>query len=59
MEDRLGTLEVGKQADLVVVRGNPAERIADMENPVYVFRNGIGFDSAKLIAAVRGLVGRF
>jgi imidazolonepropionase-like amidohydrolase len=59
MEDRVGTLEVGKQADLVVVRGNPAERIIDMENPVYVFRNGVGYDSAKLIAAVKGLVGRF
>jgi imidazolonepropionase-like amidohydrolase len=59
IEARVGTLEVGKQADLAVVRGNPAERIADMENPVYVFKNGIGFDSAKLIAAVKGLVGRF
>ncbi|MGE0556296.1 MAG: amidohydrolase family protein [Gemmatimonadales bacterium] len=59
MEERIGTLEVGKQADLVVVRGNPVERIADMENPVYVFKQGIGYDSAKLIAAVKGLVGRF
>ncbi len=59
VDDQIGTLEVGKRADLVVVRGNPAVRIGDMGNPVLVFRDGIGYDSAKLIAAVKGLVGRF
>ncbi len=59
IDGQVGTLEVGKQADAVVVRGNPADRIGDMGNPVFVFRDGIAYDSAKLIAATRGLVGRF
>ena len=59
IDSQVGTLEVGKRADAVVVRGNPADRIGDMGNPVLVFRDGIAYDSAKLIAATRGLVGRF
>ena len=53
----IGTLETGKQADIVVVRGNPATNIADVRNVEVVFKDGIGYDSAKLIASVRGQVG--
>jgi imidazolonepropionase-like amidohydrolase len=52
-----GSVAVGKNADLVLVAGNPAARIADIKNVELVFRDGIGYDSAKMIAAVRGLVG--
>lgn len=55
--DRIGTLAPGKQADLVVIRGNPATRIADIENVEMVFKDGIGYDSARLIQSVRGSVG--
>ena len=55
--DRIGTLAPGKQADIVVVEGNPSERIADVEKVKWVFRNGVGYDSARLIDSVRGLVG--
>lgn len=36
----LGTLQAGKQADLVVVKGDPTQRIADIENVVPVFKDG-------------------
>jgi hypothetical protein len=52
-----GTVEVGKQADLVVVKGDPSVRIADVENVEVVFKDGVGYDSAKLNASVRGMVG--
>ncbi len=55
--DRIGTIAPGKNADLVVVKGNPAEKIADIENVETVFKDGVGFDSAKLTESVRGLVG--
>jgi predicted amidohydrolase YtcJ len=55
--DRIGGIGVGKHADIVVVRGNPAERIADIENVELVFKDGIGFDSEKLVRSVRGQVG--
>jgi imidazolonepropionase-like amidohydrolase len=55
--DRIGTLEVGKQADMVLVRGDPSRDISDIRNVETVFKNGVGYDSAKLIQAVRGTVG--
>jgi imidazolonepropionase-like amidohydrolase len=55
--DRIGTIEAGKQADLVVLRGDPSRRIADVENVEIVFKDGIGYDSAQLAASVRGMVG--
>ncbi len=56
---RIGTIEAGKQADLVVVRGDPSVTVADMRQVELVFRQGIGFDPAKLIASVSGRVGLF
>ncbi|HSD31769.1 MAG TPA: amidohydrolase family protein [Gemmatimonadales bacterium] len=55
--DRIGSIAAGKAADLVVVRGNPAATIADVEHVELVFRDGTGYDPAKLIAAARGSVG--
>jgi len=55
--DKIGTLAVGKQADLAVVDGDPSENIKDIEKVEIVFKDGVGFDSAKLIESVRGLVG--
>ena len=54
---RVGSIAVGKQADLVLVTGNPAERIEDVRKVDTVFRQGIGFDPEKLIASVKGRVG--
>jgi len=56
--DRIGTLEAGKQADIVIIRGNPSVNIAEVRNVEIVFKDGTGYDSAKLIASVRGTVGR-
>jgi hypothetical protein len=56
-QDSIGTVAVGKQADLVVVRGDPAIKISDIENVEIVFKDGIGYDSEKLINSVRGQVG--
>ena len=55
--DRLGTLNVGKAADLVVIKGDPSEKIEDIENVELVFKDGIGYDSNKLIISVQGAVG--
>jgi hypothetical protein len=56
-DDRIGTLAPGKLADLVVVRGDPSSTISDIENVEIVFKDGVGYDSLKLIQSVRGLVG--
>ena len=57
--DRIGTIAVGKQADLVLLNGNPSARISDIRNVETVFKQGIGYDVAKLIASVKGSVGNW
>ena len=57
MDDRIGSLALGKNADLVVIHGDPAKNIADIEKVETVFKDGVGYDSAKLIDAARGSVG--
>jgi imidazolonepropionase-like amidohydrolase len=57
LEDRIGSIEKGKRADLAVIEGDPSTRIADIENVRIVFKNGVGYDSAKLLDSVRGMVG--
>ncbi len=55
--DHIGTIAPGKDADLVLVHGDPSTHIADIENIVTVFRDGTGYDPARLLASVRGQVG--
>ena len=55
--ERLGTIAAGKVADLVVIHGDPSKNIGDIEKVDVVFKDGIGYDSQKLIDAVRGSVG--
>jgi enamidase len=54
---RIGSIASGKQADLVVVAGDPSTTIADIRRVDTVFQNGVGFDPEKLIESVRGQVG--
>ena len=55
----IGSIAVGKRADLVVIAGNPAANIADIRNVQMVFKQGVGYDPAKLIGSVKGRVGLF
>jgi len=55
--DRVGTVAAGKAADLIVVDGNPAAQIQDIRNVELVFKAGVGYDPARLIADAQGLVG--
>jgi imidazolonepropionase-like amidohydrolase len=57
LQGRVGTLAPGKQADLVVIKGDPSKNIGEIENVETVFKAGIGYDSQKLIDSVRGQVG--
>jgi len=57
MEKQIGSIEAGKRADLVVIEGNPAAKIADIENTRIVFKGGVGYDPAKLLESIRGSVG--
>ncbi|MDB4875564.1 MAG: amidohydrolase [Gemmatimonadetes bacterium] len=58
-QTQIGSIAPGKNADLVVVRGNPAERIRDIENVEIVFKDGAAYDTKKLLASVKGRYGQY
>jgi len=55
----IGTIAPGKQADLVLIHGDPSANINDIEKVDTVFKDGVGYDSQKLMESVRGTVGLF
>ncbi len=59
LADRIGSIAAGKDADLVVVKGDPAHAITDIENVEIVFKDGVGYDSMALVQSVRGRYGEY
>ena len=59
LQDRIGSIAAGKDADLFIVKGNPAQAIGDIENVIVVFKDGVGYDSAKLLDSVKGRYGEY
>jgi len=59
LADRIGSIAPGKNADLIIVKGNPAANIADIENVIVVFKDGVGYESRKLLDSVKGRYGQY
>jgi len=57
MENEIGTVEVGKRADLVLMRGDPGSDPGALRAMTLVFKDGVGYDSARLFDSVKGWVG--
>jgi imidazolonepropionase-like amidohydrolase len=57
VDKEVGSLMPGKQADIMLVKGDPSSKIVDIENVELVFKDGVGWDSKKLIDSVKGQVG--
>jgi imidazolonepropionase-like amidohydrolase len=55
--DKVGSIEKGKVADLLVINGDLAADPANIRKLTTVFKDGVGYDSPKLIAAVQGHIG--
>ncbi len=56
-EKTIGTIETGKSADLLIIDGDPSKNISDIRKVLFVFKNGIGYNSKKLFESVKGKVG--
>ena len=53
------TIAPGRNADLVLVKGDPSTDIAAIENVETVFKDGVGYDPSKLLEAVKGRYGQY
>ena len=58
-QDQIGSIAAGKNADLVVVKGDPSTKISQIENVEIVFKDGVGYDSQKLLESVKGRYGQY
>jgi imidazolonepropionase-like amidohydrolase len=58
-DKQIGSIATGKNADLVVIKGDPSKQISDVENVEIVFKDGVGYDSRKLLDSVRGRYGQY
>ncbi|MBS1919755.1 MAG: amidohydrolase family protein [Bacteroidetes bacterium] len=58
-QNEIGTINVGKRADLVLINGDPEKNISDIRNTEIVFKNGVGFDSKKIFESVKEKVGLY
>ncbi len=57
IEDQIGTIEVGKVADLIIFEGDPTQEIGAFTRSVFVFKAGVGYDSQALLSSIKGTVG--
>jgi hypothetical protein len=55
----IGSIAPGKNADLIVVKGDPSTHIEDIENTEIVFKDGVGYDSQKLLQSASGRYGQY
>jgi hypothetical protein len=58
-QSAIGSIAIGKNADLLVVTGDPSTKISDIENVRLIFKDGVAYDPAKLLAAARGRYGQY
>ena len=57
IDARLGSIEMGKLADLFVVRGNPLDDIKVARDIRLVIRDGIAYDPKELLQSAAGKIG--
>jgi imidazolonepropionase-like amidohydrolase len=56
-EQTIGTIEIGKSADLMIIEGDPSRNISDIRKVQFVFKSGVGYNTQKLFESVKGKVG--
>lgn len=56
-EKEIGTISAGKRADVVLIDGDLPADVKNIRKTAVVFKGGIGFDTQKILASVKGRVG--
>jgi enamidase len=55
----VGTLAVGKRADIAVVTGDPMKNAAAIQTMPLIFKKGVGYDSKAIFEAMKGQSGLY
>src|SRR5580704_126754 len=58
-DKQIGSIAAGKNADIIVIKGDLSKQISDIENVEIVFKDGVGYDSQKLLDSVKGHYGEY
>ncbi|MBV8687375.1 MAG: amidohydrolase family protein [Alphaproteobacteria bacterium] len=58
-EREVGSVEVGKRADLILVEGDPTRDPRALDSMPFVFKAGIGYRTAAIFEAMKGTIGLF
>lgn len=53
----IGSLAIGKLADIVVIDGDPVQNVTAIEHMPLVFKDGIGYDTAAIFKSMQGQIG--
>jgi imidazolonepropionase-like amidohydrolase len=53
----IGSLAVGKRADIVVIDGDPMKNVAAIEHMPLVFKDGVGYDTTAIFKSMQGAIG--
>jgi enamidase len=53
----IGSLAVGKRADIVVIDGDPMKDVTAVERMPLVFKDGTGYDTAAIFESMQGQIG--
>ena len=59
LAESIGSIAVGKRADLLLVQGDPSTDISMIEQVETVFKDGTGYDAAALLGTVKGRYGQY
>ena len=58
-DESVGSLEVGKQADLLIINGDLEADVSNIRKIEFVFKDGVGFDSPAIFKSMKGKVGMY
>jgi enamidase len=58
-EGDIGSIEIGKRADLVVIEGDPTTSVEALNNMPLVFKAGVGYQTDKIFTALQGAIGLY
>ena len=58
-DSEIGTLEIGKRADLIVFKGSVSTDPRALKDLQWTMKAGVAYDRARILAAMKGKIGLY